>query len=62
MIVKNSSGGEGFLAEIAGIDKISFEMFGLHMVTDAGPRGVREAEAEGAVKLAPLGLLFLDKL
>ena len=62
VIVKNSSDGECFQTEVAGINKISFEMFGLHMVADAASRGVREAEAERAVKLAPLGLLFLDKL
>ena len=62
MIVKNSSGAEGFQTEVAGINKISFEMFGLHMVADTASRGIREAETERAVKFSPLGLIFLDIL
>ena len=60
VIVKNSSGGECLQTEVAGINKISLEMFGLHMVADAASRGVREAETERAVIFAPLGLIFLD--
>ena len=60
VIVENSSGGEGFQTEVAGINKISFEMFGLHMVADTGSRGIRETETECAVIFAPLGLIFLD--
>ena len=62
VIVKNSFGAEGFQAEVARINKISLEMFGLHMVADTASRGVGEPETEGAVKPAPLGLILLDIL
>ena len=54
MIVKDSSGGECFQAEVAGINKIPFEMFGFHVVANTASRGVREPETEGAVKFASL--------